>query len=61
MNLRLLGGSFWKKVNFFVKMDSGNQPGDVPLILTKNKKLLKSVKKMSFKWAKVIFSDKTSI
>ena len=61
INLGLLGGSFWQKVHFFVKIDSGNQPGDIPLILTKNQKLLKSVKNMSLKWAKVIFSDEISI
>ena len=35
INLVLLGGSFWQKFHFLVKMDSRNQPSDVPLILTK--------------------------
>ena len=37
INLGLLGGTFWQKVHFLVKMDSGNQPGDIPLTLKKNK------------------------
>ena len=42
-------------------MDSENQPYDVPVILTKNQKVLKSVEKMSLRWAKVIISGKTLI
>ena len=61
INLGLLGGSFCKKVHFLVKMDSGNQPGDVPLILTKNQKLLKTVNRMFMKYIKVIIRDYLSI
>ena len=38
-------------------MDSGNQPGDVPLILTKKLKLLKTVDRMFMKYIKVIIRD----
>ena len=61
INLGLLGGSFWQKVHFFVKMDSGNQPGDVPLNLTKKQKLLKMVDRMFMKHIKVIIRDYLSI
>ena len=61
INIGLLGGSFWQKVHFWIKMDSGNQPGDVPLILTKNKRLLKTVNRMFMKYIKVIIRNYLSI
>ena len=42
-------------------MDSGNQPGDVPLILTKNQKLLKTINKMFMKYIMVIIRGYLSI
>ena len=54
INLGLLGGTFWQKVHFLVKMDSGNQPFDISLILTKNQKLWKMINRMFMKYIKVI-------
>ena len=61
INSGLLGESFWQKVNFLVKMDSRNQPGSVPLILSKNQKLLKRINRMFMKYIKVIIRDYLSI
>ena len=57
INLGLLGGSFLQKVHLFVKMDSGDQFFDVPLILTENQKLLKTGNRMFLKCIKVIIRD----
>ena len=61
INQGLLGGSFWQKVYFLVKMDFGNQLSDVPLILTENKKFLKTVHRVFMKQIKVIIRVYLSI
>ena len=53
--------SFWQKVHFLVKMDYGNQPNDVSLILTKNEKFLEIVYRMFMNKIMVIIRDYLSI
>ena len=59
INLVLPVQSFWQNVQS--KMDSGNQPGHVPLILAKIQNLLKRVNRMFMKYIKVIIRDLLSI
>ena len=61
INLGLPGGSFCQKVNFLVKIKSGNQPPVMSPDPDKKSNIVKKVEKMSFKWSKVIISGKTSI
>ena len=57
INLGLPAGSFWQEVRFFVKVASANQPGGIPLILTKIRKLLESVDRMLMMCINVIIRD----
>ena len=49
----LPGGLFWQKV----KMAVENQPTDVPLILTKNRKLLEIIYRLSMECIQVTIMD----
>ena len=61
INFGLPGGSFCQEFYFLVKIDSRHQPGRVPKILTKIRKLSNRVHNMTIECIKVIIKDFLSI